>query len=1146
MAEETLADLLIKISAVQAPEMQARLEEAAALVTQALKQQEREEQSSAQRKERLEQDLQVKIIGLVDGRVAAQKLALEQEVAALKAAKVSEEQVEQYHAAALKKIDDEVAANAERARQQNLAAEKRAADQRVAVARDEVQKRAAEETHLQQLRENAYRSLQSIGGVAKGLAGDFIGAAAEMQTFQMRLEAVTHSSEQATNVLAAANEMAKRAPFTFESIAKGAVSLTVFGQNAQEWLPKVGNLAASMGVDFDYAAAVIGRALMGDHMALRSLHHELGISNEMLKKYGATISDQGMVVTHGADNLNKFRHALEQIATVERAGAMEKMTNTWKGSLSMLQDAVFRFQTALGKELLPTLTDWLHKLTALAEYMSNLGPVTRGFIAWSVAGAVAVGSVATAIAGLVVVFGPLVSLLKGYQAARAAAALVTAVDSSALWANTVASAASTMGVQGLTASIWSLNIAGAASIGILGAIAAITIGGALWGADQIRMAAEEDDKFNDALIRSRRESEKLGRALDDAFKQGKHSAQELAKWLDEHGFTKKDVALGISGDIDRISELEAAQKPHKEDVNGTYVEFGGRDLTPAEGAELQRLRAKVAIERAAGAKMSGHAGDDGGGSGDTVDPDAEHKTAVKALEDEMKLSEQKLKLGEINEKQYRQELQQSVQKIEALHLEGKEEEQVNSLLIQSRAQLLGIDTKTFETMKANHKDAYGAQIQFVQHILNTEKLSAAQREEWEKKLAEVQKAQADSVAKAHTKALNTRFHDNMAHFDQLAALHKKDFDLQMAYLNRMLAMEGWSHEQRVQLRKKLAELEGEKTREVEAAAKKRTDIETHMHDEIVRILHGQNTSKEASLEKEVEAARKAGVSEVKIAEYVAAKRKELMEEAAKKAESLMAEMQEATLEATEGEIAGKIRKIAEKVAKLREMEKEMSAEDKAKAEKTITGYVGAEKQKLLEEEKDSIDAIGEAHKKAAEHAEKGASALHKQNQEATALHGTLERLGGKNSPLMSLAEMASGMNLFGSDSSSDSDLRGKNREFQRHHLSADEISRRFADLGSTLGGGSKSAPSAAAAGGWVNDSPGAQSYARATSNAAAAASGAPAGGNSITVQGLTITINGKTVSGDVKDQKKLKGSLEHLLGSCGIEGFTQGYFEGTP
>ena len=100
MAEETLADLLIKISAVQAPEMQARLEEAAALVTQALKQQEREEQSSAQRKERLEQDLQVKIIGLVDGRVAAQKLALEQEVAALKAAKVSEEQVEQYHSRA--------------------------------------------------------------------------------------------------------------------------------------------------------------------------------------------------------------------------------------------------------------------------------------------------------------------------------------------------------------------------------------------------------------------------------------------------------------------------------------------------------------------------------------------------------------------------------------------------------------------------------------------------------------------------------------------------------------------------------------------------------------------------------------------------------------------------------------------------------------------------------------------------------------------------------------------------------------------------------------------------------------------------------------------------------------------------------------
>ena len=455
----------------------------------------------------------------------------------------------------------------------------------------------------------------------------------------------------------------------------------------------------------------------------------------------------------------------------------------------------------------------------------------------------------------------------------------------------------------------------------------------------------------------------------------------------------------------------------------------------------------------------------------------------------------------------------------------------------------------------------------------------------DKKIAAAAKKAEDDKTKAAKQALDKKFADATAHLTVMESLHKKDYDSQIAYINKVLAMEGWSHAQRVKLKEDLARVEGEKTREAEAAAaklaakqkaaaEKRLTIETQMHDEIVRIIHGENGAKEASLQKEVEAARKAGVSEVQIAEYVAAKRKELMEEAAKKARSLMAEMQEEILTQTQGEIAGQLRKIAEKIRELRDEEKGMSPDDKAKAESTITAYGAAEKQKLLNENKEMLGEAAKAQEKAADHAERGANAMERTRDAA-------RELGGANSPLQSLAQMASGMNILGAGLDLSAGLGGPTTTTatgKKQTSTADKITAGISDAlagvfktgtstGATANGPfdfSKATwdasgnriyqPSLASdlgkkvlSGSPASTREGAAASLAASTSATAAASG---GGTSGAARGplvnsISITINGKTVSGDVKDPEKLKRSMDYLIGAVGLEASLQTNFEGT-
>jgi hypothetical protein len=193
---------------------------------------------------------------------------------------------------------------------------------------------------LSSVKESLFSFRSALIGLGAGVAvRSIINVGKQVESLGLRFKFLFGSAKEGQKAFDGLVNFASKVPFTLEQIQAGAGNLAVVTKNAEELseiLEITGNVASVTGLDFQQTAEQIQRAFSGG-IASADVFRERGVNALLGFKAGATVSID--------ETQKRFR---EVFGKGGRFGnATNEFANTLEGTLSMLQDKLFKFQKAI-------------------------------------------------------------------------------------------------------------------------------------------------------------------------------------------------------------------------------------------------------------------------------------------------------------------------------------------------------------------------------------------------------------------------------------------------------------------------------------------------------------------------------------------------------------------------------------------------------------------------------------------------------------------------------------------------------------------------------------------------------------------------------------------------------------------------------
>lgn len=220
----------------------------------------------------------------------------------------------------------------------------------------------------------------------------FLDVAADFEDFQTVLETTEGSSAGAQRAMKWVSDFATRTPYELAEVTEAYVKLRAYGLDPTNGLLKsLGDTAAAMKKPVLQAVEAIADAVTGE--------------NERLKEFGIKGSKQGGKITYAytdsagnqksatvdAANRKLIESTLTAIFNEKYAGAMDKLSRTWRGMLSNLSDQWARFtNTAMNAGLFDYMKNKLSGLLATLDRMAANGQLQ----AWAISTGTAIKNIA--------------------------------------------------------------------------------------------------------------------------------------------------------------------------------------------------------------------------------------------------------------------------------------------------------------------------------------------------------------------------------------------------------------------------------------------------------------------------------------------------------------------------------------------------------------------------------------------------------------------------------------------------------------------------------------------------------------------------------------------------------------------------------
>ena len=196
--------------------------------------------------------------------------------------------------------------------------------------------------------ETGFGSLQTkILAVGAALGTTFgirkiLQVSSEVEQLGLRFQFLFGSVEEGNKAFETLLDFASKVPFTLQEIQQGAGNLAVISDNAQELgenLQIVGNVAAVTGLDFKTVSEQIQRSFSGG-IAAAEIFRERGVRALLGFSNGAKVT--------AAETEARFNEVFGPNGPFGQATTV--LANTYEGVLSMIQDKIFKFTLALGRQ----------------------------------------------------------------------------------------------------------------------------------------------------------------------------------------------------------------------------------------------------------------------------------------------------------------------------------------------------------------------------------------------------------------------------------------------------------------------------------------------------------------------------------------------------------------------------------------------------------------------------------------------------------------------------------------------------------------------------------------------------------------------------------------------------------------------------
>lgn len=190
----------------------------------------------------------------------------------------------------------------------------------------------------------------ALGG-AVAVMNRFVQASSGFQDVKTRLVGLTGGVQEAESAFKAFNQVAATTPFQLQDVVNAGAQLEAFGLNSKLTLRATSDLAAFMGTTATEAASALGRAFAGGAGAADILR-ERGILQLIKDSQG--ITDLTKIT------LPEFRVALVRAMTDPDgriSGSADRLSKTFSGAVSNMQDAMTRFAAVIGDSIIGPLTE---------------------------------------------------------------------------------------------------------------------------------------------------------------------------------------------------------------------------------------------------------------------------------------------------------------------------------------------------------------------------------------------------------------------------------------------------------------------------------------------------------------------------------------------------------------------------------------------------------------------------------------------------------------------------------------------------------------------------------------------------------------------------------------------------------------------
>lgn len=181
-----------------------------------------------------------------------------------------------------------------------------------------------------------------IAGAGVGLlAKSFVDAANTTEQLGIRLNVMLGSAKEGNKVFQDMTKFASEVPFEYEEIMNSATMLAGImkggADEIREWMPLIGDLAATTGLTIQETTEQVQR-MLGGGAAAADKFRERGVLAMLGFEQGVSVSadeTKKKLLEAWEDPLSRFK------------GATAKLASSWSGTLSMIADKAFAMKTVI-------------------------------------------------------------------------------------------------------------------------------------------------------------------------------------------------------------------------------------------------------------------------------------------------------------------------------------------------------------------------------------------------------------------------------------------------------------------------------------------------------------------------------------------------------------------------------------------------------------------------------------------------------------------------------------------------------------------------------------------------------------------------------------------------------------------------------